>query len=76
MHALSLQDSSEATNKKGQIAEQDPDLCIGCGVCAHKCPTDSLVLERREAVSHPPKDVQEWMRRYIEDHKKAQKSGE
>ncbi|MFC1990248.1 hypothetical protein ACFLVW_06845, partial [Chloroflexota bacterium] len=36
--------------------------CIGCGVCAYKCSTQSLVLERREAIKNPPKDGREYIR--------------
>ncbi len=33
--------------------------CNGCGVCVHKCPTRSLVLERREEIADPPADMRE-----------------
>ena len=36
------------------------DTCIGCGVCVYKCPTKSLVLERREVLDPPPKDLIEY----------------
>ena len=49
----------ELKNKKGRIAVLEPELCIGCGVCAYKCPTQSLVLERREVITYPPKDGRE-----------------
>ena len=31
----------------GEAAVVDQELCIGCGVCAHKCPTQSIQLARR-----------------------------
>ena len=31
-------------NKNGKISAVHPDLCIGCGVCAYKCPSKSMVL--------------------------------
>ena len=71
MDALQLEDSEEATNKKGKAAVLDPDKCIGCGVCVYKCPTESLILERRKEVYEPPKDVREWMERWIKDSKAA-----
>ena len=51
----------ELKNKTGKLSVVNPDLCIGCGVCAYKCPTESLVLERREVVEHPPKNAREYM---------------
>lgn len=62
------QDSAEANgtitvvaaeNKNGKVSAVNPDLCIGCGVCVYKCPTNSLVLERREVIEHPPKNERE-----------------
>lgn len=31
---------------------------------AHKCPTLSLAIERREVTVDPPKDVLDYMRRF------------
>jgi electron transport complex protein RnfB len=71
MEALRLEDSPEATNKKGKVALLDPDKCIGCGVCVYKCATQSLILERKEETYDPPEDVREWMERWYEDKKAA-----
>jgi len=71
MDALQLEDSEEATNKKGEAAVLDPDKCIGCGVCVYKCPTESLILERRKEVYEPPKDAGEWMERWMKNTKEA-----
>ena len=49
----------ELKNKTGKVAVVDPDLCIGCGVCAYKCPTKSLILKSREVIRITPKDQQE-----------------
>ncbi len=49
----------ELKNKSGKVSVANTDLCIGCGVCAYKCPTNSLVLERREVIEHPPKNERE-----------------
>ena len=65
MEALRLEDSPEAQNKTGKVAVLNPDLCIGCGVCVHKCPTQSLVLEGREVIVDPPKDVHDYMKRFL-----------
>lgn len=74
MDALRLVDSQEATNKKGKASLLDGGKCIGCGVCVYKCPSESLILERREEVYHPPKDVREWMERWLKDKKAAAQS--
>jgi len=57
----------ELKNKRGKVSVVNPDLCIGCGVCAYKCPTKSLVLERRAVVEHPPKNVREQTRLVMAD---------
>ena len=54
-------------NKSGKVSVLNPDLCIGCGVCAYKCSSKSLVLERREVIEHPPKDVREYTRLVMAD---------
>jgi NAD-dependent dihydropyrimidine dehydrogenase PreA subunit len=40
-------------NKTGKIALVDVNMCVGCGICAYKCPTRSLTL-KRNAVEHAP----------------------
>ncbi len=57
----------ELKNKRGKISVVNPDLCIGCGVCAYKCPSKSLVLERCEAIQHPPQNAREYARLVVED---------
>jgi len=54
-------------NKRGKVSVVNPEFCIGCGVCAYKCPTKSLVLERREVIEAPPKDVREYTRLVLAD---------
>jgi NAD-dependent dihydropyrimidine dehydrogenase PreA subunit len=54
-------DNKELKNKSGKVSAVNPDFCIGCGVCAYKCPSNSLVLERKEVIEHPPKDIREHM---------------
>jgi len=51
--------TKELKNKTGKVSVLNRDLCIGCGVCAHKCQTKSLVLERREVITHPPLNSRE-----------------
>jgi len=57
----------ELKNKTGKVAVVNPDLCIGCGVCAYKCSTQSLVLEQRKVIEHPPKDAREYTRLVMAD---------
>lgn len=61
----------ELTNRKGRLSELDPARCIGCGVCAYKCPSHSLSLERTPADHHPPQTGRDWIMRYMEDIKAA-----
>jgi NAD-dependent dihydropyrimidine dehydrogenase PreA subunit len=50
-------------NKKGKVSTVDPDLCIGCGVCVIKCPSQSMALERKEVLEDPPRDVRDFAQR-------------
>jgi len=67
MEAVRLEASDKANNKLGKIAVYSPDLCIGCGVCAYKCPTGSITLKRREEVTEPPVDTRDYVQRFIKD---------
>jgi len=58
---------TELRNKTGKVSVANTDLCIGCGVCAYKCSTKSLVLERREPVQHPPKTGRDYFMQYMAD---------
>jgi NAD-dependent dihydropyrimidine dehydrogenase PreA subunit len=55
------------TNKTGKLAVADADLCIGCGVCAYKCPSKSLILVRNETEHHPPRTGRDWVIQYVTD---------
>ncbi len=57
----------ELKNKDGKVSVVNHDCCIGCGVCAYKCPTKSLVLERNKVIQHPPKDGREWTKLVMND---------
>jgi formate hydrogenlyase subunit 6/NADH:ubiquinone oxidoreductase subunit I len=57
----------EAKNKFRKATSVDPDACIGCGVCVHKCPTGSIFLEPREETTTPPKDAGEFIGIYMGD---------
>ena len=55
--------TKELKNKAGKVSVANTDICIGCGVCAYKCPTKSLVLQRCEVIEDPPKDQREYVER-------------
>jgi ferredoxin len=61
----------ELTNKTGKVAALDPELCIGCGVCAYKCRSRSLVLEPREVIEDPPLNLREYGMRLFADFAEA-----
>jgi len=67
MDALHLVARPAANNKSGQITVSVPGLCIGCGVCAYKCPTGSLSLKTRPQVIEPPMDVNDLKRKYAQE---------
>ena len=52
-------------NKSGKVARANVDLCIGCGVCAHKCPSRSLTLRRNTSDHHPPETARDWAIQFI-----------
>jgi electron transport complex protein RnfB len=55
----------ELTNKTGKAAELNVELCIGCGVCAYKCPSQSLKLARNKADHNPPQTGRDWVMQFI-----------
>jgi NAD-dependent dihydropyrimidine dehydrogenase PreA subunit len=61
----------EFENKASKVVALKPECCIGCGVCAYKCATQSLVLERREVIRHPPKDGNEYVKLVTADFEAA-----
>jgi len=67
-----LEESPQANNKTGKVAVLDREICIGCGVCAHKCPAEAIVLEECEEIRKPARNAHEYMRQYLGDRKAAQ----
>jgi len=53
------------TNKTGQVSVVDIDHCIGCGVCAYKCPSKSLALERCADTHHPPTTGRDYIAQFM-----------
>ena len=67
--AKGMEPSLEAKNRTGKVAVLDPEKCIGCGVCTFQCPTNSLILQRREKTQHPPVDPRDYMQRFFAERK-------
>ena len=76
MEALQLEESPLADNKTGKVTVLDIERCIGCGVCVHKCPSKSLVLERCVVINDPPADMMEFGRRFMSEHQAVQEKTE
>jgi NAD-dependent dihydropyrimidine dehydrogenase PreA subunit len=57
----------ELTNKTGKVAELNPERCIGCGVCAYKCQSQSLTMERNQVEHHPPQTGRDWGMQFMTD---------
>jgi len=55
MDAIQLKFSTKATNKFRKAVEVDTELCIGCGVCVHKCKPKAIMLKKKEEITQPPK---------------------
>ena len=64
--------SPKAGNKFNKAAVVSKEACIGCGVCVHKCPTDSLTLVQKDEVSDSPKNVRDYGMRYMADRKRGE----
>jgi NAD-dependent dihydropyrimidine dehydrogenase PreA subunit len=50
-----------SVRKEADIITQNPDRCIGCGLCVSTCPTDSIRLVRKPDSEQPevPQDIVE-----------------
>ena len=57
----------ELTNKTGKVSALDAERCIGCGVCAYKCQSQSLTLKRNEVEHHPPQTGRDWVMQFMAD---------
>jgi formate hydrogenlyase subunit 6/NADH:ubiquinone oxidoreductase subunit I len=52
---------------EGDCPVVDGEFCIGCGVCAHFCPTEAMKMEEREKKVIPPKTYKELMVRLMKE---------
>jgi electron transport complex protein RnfB len=55
----------QLTNKTGKVSRANVDLCIGCGVCAYKCPSRSLTLRHNDVAHHPLETGRAWVGQFI-----------
>jgi len=60
-------DHGKSMDVSNYLARFNPETCIGCGVCAYKCPTKSIALEQRGKTTDPPADINEYVGRFIMD---------
>jgi formate hydrogenlyase subunit 6/NADH:ubiquinone oxidoreductase subunit I len=45
----------------------DEEVCIGCGVCAHFCPSEAMKMKERKKKIIPPKTYKELMVRLMKE---------
>ena len=57
----------DLTNNSGKVAKLNPERCIGCGVCAYKCQSQSLTLARNHVEHHPPQTGRDWVMQFMAD---------
>ena len=57
----------ELTNKAGKVTGLNTERCIGCGVCAYKCQSQSLSLARNQVEHHPPQTGRDWVMQFMAD---------
>jgi Na+-translocating ferredoxin:NAD+ oxidoreductase subunit B len=72
MEVLKLEEVQGDGDQEQRVALDAPERCLGCGLCVHKCPTRSLILEQRKEITCPPKNVGDWAKRWMADHKKIE----
>lgn len=58
-------------NQTGKISQLAPERCIGCGVCAYKCPSGAITLERNPVEHAPPQTGRDWIMQFLTDTRTA-----
>ena len=57
----------KAIRMEGDYPVVDEEFCLGCGVCAHFCPSGAMKLEEREKKVIPPKTYKDLMVRLMKE---------
>ena len=57
----------KAIRMDGDYPVVDEEFCLGCGVCAHFCPSGAMKMEEREKKVIPPKTYKELMGRLMKE---------
>jgi Pyruvate/2-oxoacid:ferredoxin oxidoreductase delta subunit len=57
----------KAIRMEGDYPAVDEEFCLGCGVCAHFCPSSAMKMVEREKKVIPPKTYKELMFRLMKE---------
>jgi Pyruvate/2-oxoacid:ferredoxin oxidoreductase delta subunit len=57
----------KAIRMEGDYPVVDQEVCLGCGVCAHFCPSGAMKMEEREKKIIPPKTYKDLMVRLMKE---------
>jgi Fe-S-cluster-containing hydrogenase component 2 len=57
----------KAIKMEGDYPVVDEEFCLGCGVCAHFCPSGAMKLVEREKKIIPPKTYKDLMLRLLKE---------
>ena len=57
----------KAIRMEGDYPVVDEEYCLGCGVCAHFCPSGAIKMVEREKKIIPPKTFKELMVRLMQE---------
>lgn len=52
---------------ENESPEFDLQKCIGCGICASKCPNDAIIMKRNSPVPDPPANIMEYGMRLLQE---------
>jgi Fe-S-cluster-containing hydrogenase component 2 len=52
---------------EGDYPVVDQEFCLGCGVCAHFCPSGAMKMEERDKKIIPPQTYKELIMRLMKE---------